>query len=272
MITREMTPRPSPNISNKSSFEIKNRSRSGSRTGAMTNYFEAKSLQASQGPQFGRPIGPSPAAMASNSFLANGGSSRGSPYMQVPTPPISGPNTPVASSPTPPPMPAGPPLRSLPLRKKTVNKHEISEPVALLSSTSQVGTVDLPVGASLKNGMDDIPPPLPPVNPRRRATRKLFGMGRSDSEEASVQEHDIARSKTPDPWGTATATTRLRNTSNPPRPFDSTPALQQYGLEQSGPPTRQFSNARSPPMHPHMPEQSGVVSPEPMDRPPIGFI
>jgi len=270
MITREMTPRPSPNISNKSSFETKNRSRSGSRTGAMTNYFEAKSLQASQGPQFGRPVGPSPAAMASNSFLANGGSSRGSPYMQVPTPPISGPNTPVATSPTPPPMPAGPPLRSVPLRKKTINKHEISEPVALLSSTSQVGTVDLPVGASLKNGMDSSPPPLPPVNPRRRATRKLFGMGRSDSEEASTQEHDIGRSKTPDPWGTAPQVNRLRNTSNPPRPFDSTPALQQYGMEQSGPPTRQFSNARSP----HMGEHSGVVSPEPMDRPPIegGFI
>jgi hypothetical protein len=275
MVTREMTPRPSPNISNKSSFETKDRSRSGSRTGAMTNYFEAKSLQASQGPQFGRPVGPSPAAMASNSFLANGGSSRGSPYMQVPTPPISGPNTPVATSPTPPPMPAGPPLRSVPLRKKTVNKHEISEPVALLSSTSQVGTVDLPVGASLKNGMDSSSPPLPPVNPRRRATRKLFGMGRSDSEEASIQEHDVARSKTPDPWATTPSTgTRLRNTSNPPRPFDSTPALQQYGLEQSGPPTRQFSNARSPPMHPHMHEQSGVISPEPMDRPPMegGFI
>ena len=193
--------------------------------------------------------------------------------MQVPTPPISGPNTPVASSPTPPPMPAGPPLRSVPLRKKTINKNEISEPVVLLSSTSQVGTVDLPAGASLKNGMDS-PPPLPPVNPRRRATRKLFGIGRSESEETSVQENDISRAKTPDPWGAAPSGTRLRNTSNPPRPFDSTPALQQYGLEQSGPPTRQFSNARSPPLHPHRQEHSGVVSPEPMDRAPMegGFI
>jgi hypothetical protein len=268
MVTRELTPRPSPNISNKSSFETKNRSRSGSRTGAMTNYFEAKSLQASQGVQY-RPVGPSPAAMASNSFMANGGASRGSPYMQVPTPPISGPNTPVASSPTPPPMPAGPPLRSVPLRKKTVNKYEISEPVALLSSTSQVGTVDLPAGASLKNGIE--PPPLPPVNPRRRATRKLFGMGRSEPEEA---EQDLSRSKTPDPWGTAPSGSRLRNTSNPPRPFDSTPALQQYGSEQSGPPTRKFSNAKSPPMRPHMLDQSGVGSPEPMDRVPMegGFI
>jgi hypothetical protein len=278
MISRELTPRPSPNISNKSSFETKNRSRSGSRTGAMTNYFEAKSMQATQSMHHGRPvIGPSPSAMASNAFLANGGSSRGSPYMQVPTPPISGPNTPVGSSPTPPPMPPGPSLRSVPLRKKTINKHEISEPVALLLSTSQVGTVDLPDGASLKNGMDS-PPPLPPVNPRRRATRKLFGLGRSESEEttATVAAHetDISRSRTPDPWGTAASTSRLRNTSNPPRPFDSTPALQQYGHEHSGPPTRQFSNAKSPPMRPYNPEQNSVGSPERNERIPMegGFI
>lgn len=262
MVTRELTPRPSPNISNKSSFETKNRSRSGSRTGAMTNYFEAKSLQATQGAHHGRPaVGPSPAAMASNSSLIYGGASRGSPYMQVPTPPISGPNTPVASSPTPPSMPPAPSLRTGPLRKKTVNKHEISEPVALLSSTSNVDTIDLPAGASLKNGMDS-PPPLPPVNPRRRATRKLFGLGRSESEESTAQETDMSRSRTPDPWGTAASTSRLRNTSNPPRPFDSTPALQQYGIDQNGPPTRQFSNAKSPPVRPHNPEQTGYGSPE----------
>lgn len=275
MITKELTPRPSPNMSNKSSFETKNRSRSGSRTGAMTNYFEAKTLQAAQGAYPGRsPIGPSPAAMASNTFLA-GGPTRGSPYMQAPTPPISGPNTPVASSPTPPPMPPGPTLRQVPLRKKTVNKHEISEPVALLSSTSNVDTVDLPPGASLRNGMDS-PPPVPPINPRRRATRKLFGIGRSDPEEAATPETDFGRSKTPDPWGTASSAPRARNTSNPPRPFDSTPALQQYGLEQSGPapgpaPTRQFSNARSPPMRPYNAEPNGMGSP---DRAPMegGFI
>jgi hypothetical protein len=271
MVTRELTPRPSPNISNKSSFETKNRSRSGSRTGAMTNYFEAKSLHSAQGAH-GRPaMGLSPAPMASqNSFMTNGGASRGSPYMQVPTPPVSGPNTPVANSPTPPPMPPGPSLRTVPLRKKAINKHDISEPVALLSSTSNVDTVDLPAGASLKNGMDS-PPPFPSVNSRRRATRKLFGMGRSEPEDSVIE---VARSKTPDPWGTAPSVSRLRNTSNPPRPFDSTPALQQYGHEQSGPPTRQFSNAKSPPMRSYDPMQNDVGSPERPERAPVegGFI
>lgn len=271
MITRELTPRPSPNVSNKSSFETKNRSRSGSRTGAMTNYFESKTLQASQGAHHGRALGPSPAAMASNSFLANGG--RGSPYMQAPTPPISGPNTPGADSPTPPPMPPGPKLREVPLRKKTINKRDISEPVALLSSTSNVDTIDLPEGASLTNGMDEAPP-LPPINPRRRATRKLFGLGRSESDEITSPSSDMSRSRTPDPWGTAASAPRSRNTSNPPRPFESSPALQQYGFEQNAPPTRQFSNAKSPPMRPYNPDQNGVGSPERVDRAPIegGFI
>jgi hypothetical protein len=68
-------------------------------------------------------------------------------------------------------------------RKKSVNKNDISEPM-LLSSTSRIGTVDLPVGVSLKNGME-MPPPLPPINPRRR----MFGFGRSESssQESSSQ-------------------------------------------------------------------------------------
>ncbi|KAM0721118.1 hypothetical protein Q7P37_003404 [Cladosporium fusiforme] len=268
MLTKELTPGPSPDISNKSSFETKGRSRSGSRTGAMAmaNYFEAKTLQANQPPQQVRPpvVGPSPAAMASNSFLA-----RGSPYMQAPTPPMSGPNTPVASSPTPPQMPPGPTLRQAPLRKRTINKHDISEPVALLSATSNVDTVDLPVGASLKNGMGT-PPPVPPINPRRRATRKLFGKSRNEAEEQTNVNGDVSqsasRSGTPDLWGSSGPGPRARNISNPPRPYESSPALQQYGFEQSGPPTRQFSNSKSPPMRPYGHEQSMVGSPEDPER------
>lgn len=275
MITRELTPRPSPDVSNKSSFETKNRSRSGSRTGAitgaMTSYFEAKTLAAAQNGQHGRSpvIGPSPAAMASNSHLPQGGAARGSPYMHAPTPPVSGPNTPSASSPTPPPMPPGPSLRQVPLRKKTVNKHDISEPVALLSSTSNVDTIDLPAGASLKNGMDS-PPPVPPINPRRRATRKLFGIGRSEPEETSSPNPPMSRSATPDLWSGGPTAPRTRNVSNPPRPFESSPALQQYGFEQSTPPARQFSNATRPSGF----ERSGITSPEPSERPPMegGFI
>lgn len=274
MMTRELTPRPSPDVSNKSSFETKGRSRSGSRTGAMASYFEAKTAQANQPAQPNRPpvTGPSPAVMASNPFLA-----RGSPYMQAPTPPVSGPNTPVASSPTPPPMPPGPTLRQAPLRKRTINKHDISEPVALLSSTSNVDTIDLPAGASLKNGMDT-PPPVPPINPRRRATRKLFGKSRNETEEQTTINTDVSaaasRSGTPDPWSASSTAPRARQVSNPPRPYESSPALQQYGFEQSGPPTRQISNSKSPPMRPYAHEQSMISSPDPSERTPMegGFI
>ena len=55
-------------------------------------------------------------------------------------------------------------------RKYSINKNTISEPT-FLSGTSSVITVDLPAGASLNNGMDEIraeAPPVPPLNPRRR--------------------------------------------------------------------------------------------------------
>ncbi|TAQ90564.1 hypothetical protein B7494_g1150 [Chlorociboria aeruginascens] len=69
-------------------------------------------------------------------------------------------------------------------RKKSVNKSEISEPT-LISSTSRITTVNLPPGSSLQNGMESAPP-IPPVNPRRRQTRAMFGnfMGKKDSSES----------------------------------------------------------------------------------------
>ncbi|KAM3086800.1 hypothetical protein ACMFMG_000921 [Clarireedia jacksonii] len=64
-------------------------------------------------------------------------------------------------------------------RKKSVTKSEISEPM-FISSTSRVSTIDLPPGSSLQNGIDA--PPIPPVNPRRRQTRTMFGafIGKKD--------------------------------------------------------------------------------------------
>lgn len=107
-------------------------------------------------------------------------------YSANSTPPISNPTTPV---------PAGFSGSTSPLvgaggggsanrptsapRKKSVNKHDISEP-RLISKTSTVDLVDLPQGASLKNGMND-PPPVPPINPRRRR----FGFGRTESHESA---------------------------------------------------------------------------------------
>ncbi|GAB7339356.1 hypothetical protein MBLNU457_5999t1 [Dothideomycetes sp. NU457] len=60
------------------------------------------------------------------------------------------------------------------LRKKTISKAEISEPT-LISSTSTVDTVDLPPGASLKNGMNEV---RTPALPKRSRTQKLFHFGR----------------------------------------------------------------------------------------------
>ena len=77
-------------------------------------------------------------------------------------------------------------------RKMSVNKYDISEP-KFLSSTSSVGTVDLPAGASLSNGMEisSSRPPIPPLNPRRKRTQNLLqALGRLEkSDEASSSIH-----------------------------------------------------------------------------------
>lgn len=85
----------------------------------------------------------------------------------------------------PPPVPMQSSSRSktdLP-RKKSIQKSIISEPM-FLSSTSVVDTIELPAGASLRNGMNA--PPLPPVNPKRRR----FGFGRSDSHGSTSTGSD----------------------------------------------------------------------------------
>ncbi|KAL8921883.1 MAG: hypothetical protein Q9208_005487 [Pyrenodesmia sp. 3 TL-2023] len=78
-------------------------------------------------------------------------------------------------------------------RKNSVNKHDISDPV-FKSCTSSVEVVDLPPGASLKNGMDP-PPPIPPLNPRRRRTQTLLqALGRLENS------HPIPSSMKPAPY------------------------------------------------------------------------
>lgn len=68
-------------------------------------------------------------------------------------------------------------------RKKTINKFDISEPT-LVSSTSRIDTVNLPPGASLKNGVE-FTPPVPPINPRRRQTRIQTMVGVFSSNKSS---------------------------------------------------------------------------------------
>ncbi|TKA21951.1 hypothetical protein B0A50_08647 [Salinomyces thailandicus] len=238
MAQREVTPKASPEGMH-SSIESLQRARSNSRTPATSSYFDAKGFQ---------PLSTPASRLAAGGMYSPAGSSArpsptGSPIVQNPTPPLSGPNTPQGASFKDHALPILQP-RSVPLRKKTISKSDISEPT-LVSSTSNVDTIDLPDGASLKNGIDAAPP-LPPLNPKRRGTRKLFGLGRSEVSDDASNPGNYGRSKTPDPWmSRATAESDLSASRGVRRPSDgrfapqgfensSTPALQQYGLP-SGP-------------------------------------
>ena len=87
-------------------------------------------------------------------------------------------------------------------RKRSVNKHDISEPT-FISCTSSVDTVNLPEGASLSNGIDSPSleanaPPIPVRDSRRKRTQTLLqALGRIEKTEpspsaysASPQERD----------------------------------------------------------------------------------
>ena len=93
------------------------------------------------------------------------------------TPPIHEPITPGSTASTPSLLPSNlssqHTLRFANGRKKLIQKSDISEPT-FINCTSSVNTVSLPAGASLSNGIDythgSSPPPLPPMDPRRRRT------------------------------------------------------------------------------------------------------
>ncbi|KAF2852760.1 hypothetical protein T440DRAFT_17535 [Plenodomus tracheiphilus IPT5] len=161
------------------------RSRSNSKTAA-ANYFESKHLQPIQtGPgsskgKFspGIPASPRPSP---GGFYSPAAQSYHQP--SSPTPPFSASQTPPVSNPTTPngatfnPSSVQPLVRTGVLRKKSIAKSDISEPV-FLSTTSVIDTINLPPGASLKNGIDNDAPPVPPINPMRRR----FGFGRGEAQ------------------------------------------------------------------------------------------
>lgn len=171
--------------------QSKNRSRSNSKSAA---YFESKHLQPLQTgagmldarlspgnrPQNspGLPVSPRPSPGGPSPALRPQ-AARLPQHSVNSTPPISNPGTPekAAFNPDarPPPMP-----KVGTLRKKSIAKADIGEPM-FVSTTSVIDTVSLPPGASLRNGMPTAPPPVPPINPRRR-----FGFGRTENRDPAV--------------------------------------------------------------------------------------
>jgi len=92
------------------------------------------------------------------------------PYAENRTPALSHPSPLQSGSNTPTSQGFQSQGRIPPHLKRIVNKSDISEP-SLVSKTSHIITVDLPVGASLQNGMHSAPP-LPTMDPRRRTTTR----------------------------------------------------------------------------------------------------
>ncbi|KAK5117956.1 hypothetical protein LTR62_004000 [Meristemomyces frigidus] len=254
MITRELTPRASPDPSS-SAFDGQARSRSNSRPGLNT-YFDAKNTQLGSMPPTPRLA----TGLSPGSYTTAGNASRSpvSPLVQnIPTPPMSGNNTPHSANFLPHMSTIQP--RQGGLRKRTVSKWDISEPT-LISATSNVDTVELPEGASLKNGLEPAPP-LPPINPKRRGARKIFGIGRSEMSDAAQNYGNYGRSKTPDPW-------MSRSTTEPD--FDSVAAATRRS-PRGGPGHSSFSRPGVMPSQqagrfenhssPAIPQYAGVYTP-----------
>lgn len=263
MVPRELTPRPSPDVMQSQFDPPRSRARSSSRGGGMSGYFDQKSLQPLQTGSRDRlaPGAPSPAQLSPNVYSpAASISGRPSPtipaYAQNMTPPLSGTNTPLSATFQPPPQ--IPPSSGRPngvLRKKTISKGDISEPT-LVSSTSTVDTIDLPEGASLKNGMDE-PPPVPPINPRRRVGKGLFGLGHRKESDDSIPSHG-SRSKTPDMLSSRpyTEVDFPLETPRAPRSQTQSPRMPKQSFDQ-------MRSATMPQMSTGSPERERVRSPVP---------
>ena len=128
--------------------------------------------------------GPSPAVTPGLGQMSPGifNSGRATPISPFghPTPPLSSSSTPIApafpATVSAPNLLANAGVKASRPRKMSIKKSDIGDPV-LISTTSVVDTIELPAGASLRNGMEAAPP-VPPINPRR----KRFGFGRGDND------------------------------------------------------------------------------------------
>ncbi|EMC93031.1 hypothetical protein BAUCODRAFT_271026 [Baudoinia panamericana UAMH 10762] len=270
LIPHELTPRSSPDTVH-TQFEGQPRARSNSRAAGATGYFDAKTPgHIPPQPQRLAPAIPTPTTLSPNIYSIGAGSIRTppavSPTMQNFTPPHSGANTPIGAHFPPPNMISPPPnmnfiqTRQGMLRKRTVSKATISEPT-LISMTSTVDTVALPAGASLKNGMDEIP--AVPALPKRKSNRKLFTRTRTEDtmSQAAKNYSNYGRSKTPDPWMRTPPEPEFEVVRGPRgfRPGFTAPyqAVQQAFENQSSPSLPQYALRQAP------------TSPERIERSPL---
>lgn len=253
--------------------QSRTRSRSNSKTAA-ASYFESKHLQPIQtGAGSGKgkfspgiPASPRPSPGGFNSLAGHGYHQPSSPM-----PPVSASQTPPVSNPTTPngttfnPSSVQPLIRAGVLRKKSVAKSDISEPV-FLSTTSVIDTINLPPGASLKNGIEPDAPPVPPINPMRRR----FGFGRGEAQsphDPAIQAGmDTPRAPYAEPLRTNSSEalasqipkprTRLRKASSEGKslrgdvqgPTSPSPAMPQggFGGRNNSPPRAMNSQAVAP--------------------------
>lgn len=150
-------------------------------------------------------------------------------------------------------------------RKRSINKHDISDPT-FVSSTSSISTVALPPGASLNNGMvsvypgpsPGVPPPIPPINPRRRRTQTLRqALGRLEKPEVGSRPSPPSQPDSSEERSTFSADesetkaryrTRLRKTSS-------------EGGNMNVKARQQMMLAPSPAMPPYTPSHSAGPSP-----------
>jgi len=164
-----------------------NRFRSNSRP-AGPSYFDQKNLNPAQSLPTLRGIG----ANVNSPASSPGFSPRPSPglqspgfksmlaasnmnYTMNPTPPGSGTSTPLHR-----PSSSSNSRTQSGAHKKTINKYDISEP-KLLKMTADIDLVDLPAGASLRNGLDEVQASAPQPMLPERSRRRRFGFGRSDT-------------------------------------------------------------------------------------------
>lgn len=235
--TPDMSPFPgaSPDVMNSFGRDSEDNKKS------MSNYFDQRNAQGTRLAH----NGPSPVTLTPNVYTPGRPAPVANPYSQNTTPPLAGSSPSITQADFTQIMQSNARASGPGLRKKTISKSDISEPIALLSSTSNVDTVPLPAGASLKNGMDE-PPPIPPINPRRRATRKLFGRNRSEStsdgSEVKASASDPALNTSPKRDYHFPPSNVVRMPAVPAVPvmhdYEKSPAVQQHGFNPAGSPER----------------------------------